>query len=625
MLITTDGPRGSACSTDSDATPDIADPGRLLALLRIVTRATDAARGADTALAVAVDAIRASTGAALGLLYVPVDGRLGRVEVTGPAGPPPGRLASFLSALAVPGQAAGSPAAHALASGRPAWMPDLATSVDFPASAAAGAVGLHTGFALPVVTGGSVVAVLEFFTRRPLPRHELFVEALAQVGTLLGWVVQRSRADAALREDRRRLEAAVAELRHTQEQLVQQQRLQALRQMASGIAHDFNNVLVPIAGFSELLVAHPQALDDRLKTGRYLGLIRTAANEAVKLVNRLREFYRSRDDTDWYEAVDLNQLVTQAIAATEPRRREQARARGLDVRVETALGDIPTVTGDAGQLQEVITNLLVNAVDAMPTGGAVTVRTSLVPGEGDAGGAAARVRLVVQDTGTGMTEEVRQRCLEPFFTTKGERGTGLGLAVTLGIVKRHEGTIDIESAPGGGTHIVVDLPVGLSTDAGGLLTSDGAGRPLHVLVVDDEAFVREVMREFLTLEGHTVHLAENGRVALAVFRAQRFDAVVTDRAMPGLNGDQLAAAVKAESPGTPVIMLTGHGDTMRVVGDRPAGIDLVLSKPATLAKIREALAKIEDCLTLAAACRPTGKADRAAALLTGSRPGAADR
>jgi signal transduction histidine kinase/ActR/RegA family two-component response regulator len=622
MLITTDSPRASVRARDTNGTPDIADPGRLLALLRIVTRAADTARGADSALAVAVDAIRASTGAALGLLYVPVNGRLGRVEVTGPAGPPPGRLASFLSALAVPGQAAGSPAARALASGRPAWMPDLATAVDFPASAVAGAVGLHTGFALPVVTGGTVVAVLEFFTRRPIPRHELFVEALAQVGTLLGGVVQRARADAALREDRRRLETAVAELQRTQEQFVQQQRLQALRQMASGIAHDFNNVLVPIAGFSDLLVSHPQTLDDRAKTGRYLGLIRTAADEAVKLVHRLREFYRSRDDTDWYEAVDLNELVTRAIAATEPRWREQARARGLDIRVETALGDIPSVTGGASQLQELIANLLVNAVDAMPTGGTVTVRTGLVAG--DPGNAAARVRLAVEDTGTGMTEEVRQRCLEPFFTTKGERGTGLGLAVTLGIVKRHEGTIDVRSAPGKGTQVVVDLPVGLATDAGGLLTTGGGGRSFHVLIVDDEPFVRDILREFFTLEGHTVHLAEDGRAGLAAFRAQRFDAVLTDRGMPELNGDQLAAAIKAESPETPVIMLTGHGDTMRAVGDRPAGIDLVLSKPATLATIREALSKIEDCLTLATVCRPTGKADRALALLAGPRPGAAD-
>jgi signal transduction histidine kinase/FixJ family two-component response regulator len=608
MLMTAAGPR----ATEIDGTPDMADPGRLLALLRIVTRAADTARSADSALAVAVDAIRGSTGAALGLLYVAVDGRLGRVDVTGPAGPPPARLATFLSTLAGPGRAAGGPAALALASGRPAWIPDLASAVDFPASAAAGAVGLHTGFAVPVVIRSTVVAVLEFFTRRPLPRHEPFVEALAQVGTLLGWVIQRLRVEATLREDRRRLEAAVAEAQRAQIEFVQRERLQALRQMASGIAHDFNNVLVPIAGFSDLLVAHPQTLDDRPKTGRYLGLIRTAAHEAVKLVHRLREFYRSRDDTDWYEAIDLNQLVGQTIAAIEPRWREQARARGLEVRVETALGTVPAVTGDAGQLRDVVTNLLVNAVDAMPTGGTVTVATSLV--EGDPG-QATRVRLTVRDTGAGMTDEVRHRCVEPFFTTKGERGTGLGLAVTLGIVRRHEGTIEIQSEPGVGTQVLVDLPVGLATDAGGLLVQAGPARTLHVLVVDDEPFVREVMREFLALEGHRVHLAENGRAALDAFRAQRFDAVVTDRAMPELDGDQLAAAIKAESPATPIIMLTGHGDVMRAVGDRPAGIDLVLSKPATLAKIREALAKVEDCLSLAAACRSTAKADRATALI----------
>jgi signal transduction histidine kinase/ActR/RegA family two-component response regulator len=615
--------------TTMEAPRTLEDARGLLALLRAITDAVQTAPSADRLLQVAVEALCAWAGCPIGQLYVPVDGVPGTARALidhGGTGNGSGSAShgAFLAALA--GAAPGTtPAARALAGGRPVWIADLRAERGSPAlAAAARTAGLGTAFAVPVVAGGTVLAVLECVAARVIPASPLGEATLDQVGALLGWALGAWRTEALARDEVRRLEERAAELERGLPDRVREERLAALGQMASGIAHDFNNVLVPIAGFSELLVTQPQTLDDRAKAARYLGLIRTAANEAVKLVQRLREFYRSRDDTDWYQPVDLNPVVEQAVAAAAARGRDQARVRGVDVRIETELGAVPAVTGDANQLQTAVANLIANALDAMPNGGRLTVRTELVPGGPHAPQATdspGRVRLTVQDTGTGMPEEVRQRCLEPFYSTKGERGTGLGLAVTLGIVRRHEGSLEVESVHGEGTRVVLHFPLGLRMDAGGLLTADGPARVFHLLLVDDEMFVREVMSELFLHQGHTVETAVNGRDGLEKFRAGRFDAVVTDRAMPELNGDQLAAAVKEAVPGTPVIMLTGHGERMRAAGERPTGVDLILSKPATTAKVREALARIEDCLALAAAVQPTSKPGRAAALVGGPRGG----
>ena len=201
--------------------------------------------------------------------------------------------------------------------------------------------------------------------------------------------------------------------------------------------------------------------------------------------------------------------------------------------------------------------------------------------------------LEVSDTGAGMTEEVRQRCLEPFFSTKGDRGTGLGLAMVCGIVQRHEGTISVETEPGRGTAFIIRLPVlqGLRTGEG-RQGSEAPSHALHVLVVDDDPTVRELIATYLTSDGHTVEVATSGREGLEKFQTDRYDIVMTDRAMPEMGGDQMAAAVKKLAPHKPVIMLTGFGDMMQAADEHPAGVDVVLSKPVMRSKLREALAKV---------------------------------
>lgn len=394
-------------------------------------------------------------------------------------------------------------------------------------------------------------------------------------------LTRRQRAETDLRRANRELEKALSDLKAAQEQMIQQERLRAIGQMASGIAHDFNNTLTPILGFSDLLLEKPGLLDDRAQTRRFLGLLRTSAQDAANVVTRLRQFYRPLEKDEEFPVIDLNAIVTQAISLTEPKWRRQAQASGVTIQVESKLQPVPPVVGDESGLREVLTNLVFNAVDAMPTGGLITLETAAEDGQ-----AVIRVR----DTGAGMTEAVRQRCLEPFFSTKGEHGTGLGLSMVYGIIERHRGKVEVQSAPGQGTTFVIRLPLADPTAV--IAVAPFEAKPtasLRVLVVDDEAPVREVISAYLRAEGHTVTTATSGREGLEQFRANSFDLVVTDRAMPDMSGDQMATYIKQIRPTIPVVLLTGFGALIEVTGSQPKDVDVVLSKPVTLTALRHTI------------------------------------
>jgi signal transduction histidine kinase/ActR/RegA family two-component response regulator len=388
-------------------------------------------------------------------------------------------------------------------------------------------------------------------------------------------------------------QAAVAiELHRTQRHIIEQERLNAVGKMASGLAHDFNNALVPISGYAEMLLEHQDILKDQAKATKYLKLIMTGVEDAASVVSRLREFYRKREEGETYRPLSLNQMVEQAVALTRPRWRDEALGSGRTILVEADMRPVPRILGSESELRELLTNLIFNAVDAMPEGGTIRIRTGLR--EAASGDAAPQVFLEVSDTGTGMTDEVRRRCLEPFFSTKGERGTGLGLPMVFGIVKRHRGTMDIESTVGKGTTFIVLLPADASRTREAPARAAVPIGPLRVLVVDDEPIARDVLTEYLTGDGHQVETAANGREGFDKFKAGAFSVVITDRAMPEMGGDQLAAMVKEQAPSTPVVLLTGFGDLMNAAGEKPDGVDLVVKKPIRLSTLREVLAKMTE-------------------------------
>jgi nitrogen-specific signal transduction histidine kinase len=302
-----------------------------------------------------------------------------------------------------------------------------------------------------------------------------------------------------------RLRRRVDELERTLQRNRQDERLSAVRAAASGIAHDFNNTISAILGWSELMLIRPEILDDRDKVMRHLQTIKTAALDAASVVRRLRRFYRRRGENEPFEPVPINDLVEQAALLTQPKWQDD-RSDHESIRLVSDLHPVPPLLGNESELREMLTNLIHNAVEAMPDGGTITVRTSLR--ETDDG---PRVVVEVEDTGSGMTDEIRQRCMEPFFSTKGERGTGLGLPMVYGIVRRHEGTIDIDSRLMAGTIVTIRIPAhpeqkpGVSGEK-----SPAQPRSLRVLIVEDDPAVSEVLIEYLTNDGHTFEAAYDG-------------------------------------------------------------------------------------------------------------------
>jgi len=307
-------------------------------------------------------------------------------------------------------------------------------------------------------------------------------------------ITERHRSEAALQRSHRQLEETLAQLKATQRQVLQQERLRAMGQMASGIAHDFNNSLSPIVGFAELLLRRPDLPKDTAQS--YVRLINTAAHDAASVIRRLRELYRERTESVPDAPVDLRRCIDEVVALTQPRWKSEALGRGVTIQIETDVVDVPVIQGDAAGIREMLANLIFNAVDAMPEGGTITVRARAEGGD---------VRLEVADTGIGMPDDVRQRCLEPFFSTKGQHGTGLGLSMVHTIVEQHGGTLEVESEPGRGTSFIMRLPVqGRPQTARPLDDAPEPSCALRVLVVEDEPMVRMGVVAQLGSQGHFV-------------------------------------------------------------------------------------------------------------------------
>ena len=375
----------------------------------------------------------------------------------------------------------------------------------------------------------------------------------------------------------------VRELREMQRQVVAQERLHAFGEMAGGVVHDFNNTLMSIVGYSEILLNDDDLLRDTKTAREFLTIMNTAGQDASHVISRLRDFYRPREITDVFARIDLNKLIEQAVPLTQPKWKGQALAEGRTINIELDLAKLPAVCGNEAELRGVVTNLIFNAVDAMPEGGTITLRSAAAPGQ---------AVLEISDTGTGMSEEVRHRCLEPFFSTKGEKGTGLGLAMVFGIIKRHEGSIEIESAIPKGTTFRIRLPATTATLGSADEETHKLERALHVLVVDDDRAALGVLEHYLSADGHSVVTAANSWEALTCLQRAKFDLLITDHAMPGMNGLQLVATVRGMGTRHPVILVTGFAADGMDVNEEPPGVDFVMRKPLSSSNLRFALASV---------------------------------
>jgi PAS domain S-box-containing protein len=396
------------------------------------------------------------------------------------------------------------------------------------------------------------------------------------------------------------LQKAYDDLRQSQQGLLQHERLRALGQMASGIAHDVNNALSPAVLYTEALIEEEKGLSEQ---GRgYLKMIRHAVEDIAQTIGRMTEFYRQREAQIALAPVDVNGLVKQAIELTRARWSDMPQQRGVVVTLRTELDvALPPVLGLESEIREALINLIFNAVDALPDGGMITLRTYRSK-DGSASAKLPSQRLVcldVVDTGLGMDEETRRRCLEPFFTTKGERGTGLGLAMVYGAMQRQGAALDIETMPGRGTTVRLSFPIaGDEAAASGTATLRLRPAPLRILLVDDDPLVIKAMRDILRADGHAVTTADGGQEGIDTFLAAQapgqapFAVVITDLGMPYVDGRKVAAAIKTASPSTPVILLTGWGQRLEAEGDTPQSVDHILGKPPKISDLRSVIARL---------------------------------
>jgi len=382
------------------------------------------------------------------------------------------------------------------------------------------------------------------------------------------------------------LQGAYDDLRQSQQAVMQQERLRALGQMASGIAHDINNALSPVALYTEAMLETEKGLSPAARS--QLEVIRRAVEDVGHTIGRMREFYRQREPQLAGAPVQLNELAAQVLDLTRVRWSVMTAERGAVVEAKTDLAEgLPLVIGMESEIREALTNLVFNAIDAMPDGGTLTVRTTLADQAG-------WLRIDVVDTGVGMDAEARRRCMEPFFTTKGERGTGLGLAMVYGVAQRHGAEVDIQSTPGEGTTFSLIFPAATREKTRALADLETPPR-MRLLLVDDDPVLLKALTDALGNDGHIITPANDGQAGIDAFVAGQdghpFDAVITDLGMPYINGRQVAAAIKSESPETPVILLTGWGQGMLSGVEGIPNIDLVLAKPPKLREVRAALAR----------------------------------
>jgi signal transduction histidine kinase len=428
---------------------------------------------------------------------------------------------------------------------------------------------------LPIRVEDRIIGVISLAKSAASPTDLQFL------GTLMAHVAYALENARLLEEARlsaERLQNVVQELRTAQTRLVEGETVRALGQMASGMAHHLNNLLAVVSGRLQLLLlrATEPAVRKPLETAQ------RAVGDAAEVVRRVLGF-AAAEAVPETTRVDLNEVAADVIELTRPRWQDTAQLHQAMVDIRFEPGEEVVVAGEPAPLREVLMNLVLNALDAMPEGGCLTVRTW---------GEDGWVYCSVGDTGTGMSADVRQRALEPFFTTKGPKGVGLGLSVSLGVVQRHRGEMDIQSAAGEGTVVTLRIPrPGVTPPPDTVPLAPSPVAPLRILIVDDEPTVLEALADTLAEDGHAVLRAGSGREALALLDGgERVDLVITDLGMPGMTGWELARALRTRWPDLPVGLISGWTSSADFSAEEASHVAFVIAKPYTLGALRTALA-----------------------------------
>ena len=426
--------------------------------------------------------------------------------------------------------------------------------------------GLMSAIRVPLIYKGDIFGTLNLTSCSPQAYGERELRILEQITGHVAVAVQNAQlydgAKRAYEETRR----AYDELNSAQEYMVRSEKLRALGEMAGGVAHDFNNILTVILGRAQLAI---ETVDDPVLK-KSLTAIEQAAIDGASTVRSLQEFTRVRKDriTD---PVNINHMVMSALQMAEPRLKESREKDGVAIEVSTELNVTESVLGDIAELREALINIIFNAVDAMPEGGKLSMKAWRED---------RQVVLSIADTGAGMSDETKVNIFDPYFTTKGPSGMGLGLSMAYGIITRHGGDISVESSLGEGTTFYISLPLGgEDMQNGSSSDSLNAAEKAKILLVDDDPNVNEVLELMLSQIGYEVTAVSHGQEAINLFMQGYYDLVITDLGMPDVSGWDVAEAIKQKSPETPVVLITGWGVQVDSAQKDKVGVDGVIAKP----------------------------------------------
>ncbi len=437
---------------------------------------------------------------------------------------------------------------------------------------------------LPVRVEDRIIGVVNLARSATAPASPAFsptdLQFLNTLMTHVAYAVDNARLLQEANLSTNRLRRAMEDLRTTQTRVVEGETLRAVGQMASGMAHHVNNLLAVISGRTQLLLARFTQPEIR----RPLEVIQRATFDAADVVRRVLGFTAVQPVAE-HVAVDINEVVREVVELTRPRWRDEAQMHSIALDVVLELGNVPRVAGEAPALREVVMNLIFNAIDATRESGTIRVATWT---------ADKWVYCSVSDHGVGMSDEIRRRAFEPFFTTKGPQGTGLGLSVAHGIVQRHSGELSLRPNEGRGTVVTMRLPQATAAMTDGEPEALPRGPALRILVIDDEAAVREALVDTLADEGHSIVQAGSGREGLArLAEGTPVDLVVTDLGMPEMTGWDVARAVRTQWPGLPIGLITGWAVALEMSEEERRAVDFVIAKPYTVDALRAALTGIE--------------------------------
>lgn len=382
----------------------------------------------------------------------------------------------------------------------------------------------------------------------------------------------------------------ITEQRQLQNQIVQVERLKALGEMASGVAHDFNNVLAGILGKTQVLLStlERDSSVDVQNLRQTLRIIEKTTVQGAQTVKRIQDFTRIRTDQK-FDRVDVNQVIEDAINIIKPVWRDECELKGVKIDLQFTAGAAPPISGIRSELTEVIVNIIANAIDAMPEGG--TIRISSGPYRVES---TEYAEVRISDTGVGMSSEVKRKIFDPFFSTKGPKGTGLGMSVAYGIVSRHHGNITLESELGQGTTCLLYFPAAREVERiYRVRSSPMEKQKIRILIIDDEEVIRDFLAEMFVTSGYEAETAATGREGIAMFEAGRYDLIFSDLGLPEMSGWDVAKAIRAKNAQVPIVLLSGWGIQLDDVRIKESGVDLVLSKPC---QMEDLLGAVEEAL-----------------------------